>query len=289
MANGIIIKGIGGFYYVKDGLDIVTCKARGIFRNLDTSPVIGDYVEYEKISEGDGRITKLLPRKNCLIRPTVANIELLGIVIAASNPQPDWLLADKLLIQSQRAKIEPILILNKMDECNDAVLAQFESDYRCFKRYPVSAVSGEGIAALSAALKDKICCFAGQSAVGKTSIINMLLPELKMEIGELSKKTQRGRHTTRAASLIPFNGGALLDTPGFSLLESEFLEKSELMSCYPEFATATPCRFSDCSHISEPDCGVKDLLTWNKMSFPRYERYVTMYKENENRRKHLHD
>ncbi|MDO4564342.1 MAG: ribosome small subunit-dependent GTPase A [Clostridia bacterium] len=288
-SEGRIIKGIGGFYYVKDGDKVVTCKAKGAFRNKSLVPMVGDIVRYETFKDELGQITEILPRKNSLIRPMASNIDLLAIVVSASSPSPDWLLLDKLIIAATRAGIKPLPILNKIDDADPTTVEQFLNDYREFESYMVSAVSGEGLDKLRGALSCGISCFAGQSAVGKTSILNALLPGLEHETGELSQRTRRGKHTTRSASLIPFLDGAILDTPGFSLLESELLSLQELLDCYPEFRHAEPCRFSDCSHTGEPDCGVKLLLEAEKLSLHRYQRYVTIYKENENRRKHLYD
>lgn len=287
--QGIIIKGISGFYYVKDGQDIVTCKARGVFRNLGITPLVGDYVKYESSPSGEARIVEILPRKNVLVRPCVANIDMLAIVISASVPEPDWLLADRLIIQCVCASIKPVPVLNKLDECDEKIYRQFDCDYRDFTHLMVSAETGQGLTQLSEVINGHICCFAGQSAVGKTSILNALLPEAEMETGALSKKTERGRHTTRVAQLLPFRDGAILDTPGFSLFDSEYLTQEQLNECYPEFSQAAPCRFSGCTHNSEPSCGVKDLLTCNKMSIERYERYVMISQENEIRRKHRYD
>lgn len=289
MTNGIIIKGISSFYYVKSSEGIFTCKARGLFRKLNITPVAGDRVELEPIGKGEARIVSVLERKNCLVRPCVANIDVLAIVLSASSPAPDWLLADRLLIASQRANITPILVLNKLDEAKSELKDQFYCDYRGFKIFSVSAESGEGMAELEDAIKDKLCCLCGQSAVGKTSIINRLIPWLNLQTGELSQKTERGRHTTRVAELLPFGNGAILDTPGFSLFDTDYLEQAELDACYPEFLNSQGCRFSGCRHIQEPDCGVKQLLLDGRLSEQRYKRYVIISNENELRRRHRYD
>ena len=287
--EGSIIKGVGGFYYVSTASGVITCKARGAFRREGITPVVGDRVRIIPYESGYAQIDAILPRRNLLVRPPVANIDRLLIVLSGHLPEPDWLLADKLIVQASLNQIDPVMVLNKADEAKNAVLEAFEQDYRAFPRLVVSALSGEGMEDLKAAIAGKVCCFAGQSAVGKSSLMNALLPELDLPVGELTRKTDRGKHTTRHAQLWPCFGGALLDTPGFSLYEPESFDEKLLQSCYPEFAEADPCRFPGCMHISEPGCGVKDLLANGRLSPARYERYVQIAKDFTFRRKHQYD
>lgn len=291
MTEGTIIKGIGGFYYVRDAAGIITeCKARGRFRKEGLAPAIGDSVTVSNHGNGFPSIDSIAPRKNLLVRPVVANIDRLLIVLSASAPEPDWLLADKLLIQAQMNAIEPVLVLNKCDEGADAVISQFQSDYAPFAQYLVSARTGEGTEQLEQCLAAGITCFAGQSAVGKSTLINRLIPGFDAKTGDLSRKTERGRHTTRHAELIPYRDGALLDTPGFSLYDCPDAEQDVLDTCYPEFrGYAGNCRFPGCMHISEPGCAVKDMLAHSGMTNARYERYTILAKEIEQRRKHRYD
>lgn len=292
MQQGLLIKGIGGFYYVQtDAGELLTCKARGKFRNIHETPAIGDRVEVDTPKEGYAVVSRILPRKNLLVRPPVANIDQLVIVAAASVPQPDWLLVDKLIVQAYHAKIMPILVLNKLDEQDEATMEIFRADYADhFTVRMVSTVTGAGIAELRALLPSKITCFAGQSAVGKSSLLNSLLPELSLETGTLAKKTDRGRHTTRHAELWPYEGGAVLDTPGFSLYESELLDQHDLDQYYPEFShVSNQCRFPGCRHIAEPDCAVKQLLETGELSKGRYTRYCQISDELAARRKHQYD
>lgn len=290
--QGRIIKGIGGFYDVllSDG-SISTCKARGRFRKEGLTPMVGDTVEIAPQAEGLAAIESILPRKNELLRPPVANIDQLIIVVAASAPKPDWLLVDKLLLQAHLAKIEPLLVLNKLDEQDAEIVKTFEEDYSIpFHTLALSARSGQELNSLKSCLADKISCFAGQSAVGKSSLLNALIPDLHLETGGLAKKTDRGRHTTRHAELWPFYGGAVLDTPGFSLFEMEDISQKLLNQCYPEFGDApTHCRFAGCSHRSEPDCAVKELLKNGRLSQGRYIRYQQLVDEILLRRKHQYD
>ncbi len=287
--EGSIIKGVGGFYYVSTDQGVVTCKAKGAFRREGKTPVVGDRVRITPHDSGYAQIDEILPRRNLLVRPAVANIDRLLIVLSAHLPEPDWLLADKLIVQATLNRIEPVMVLNKVDEAEPTIQEAFERDYRLFPRVVVSALSKEGLKDLEDAISNKVCCFAGQSAVGKSSLMNALLPDLYLPVGELTRKTDRGKHTTRHAQLWPCFGGALLDTPGFSLYEPESFDEELLKGCYPEFAKAAPCRFPGCMHISEPGCGVKELMNEGQLSRTRYERYVQIAKDFTFRRKHQYD
>lgn len=287
---GLLLKGIGSFYEVlTDAGDTVTCKARGAFRREGLIPTVGDRVGIERQRSGFAQLCEILPRRNLSIRPAVANIDQLLIVVSASAPAPDWMLVDRLIVAAMRMQVVPVPVLNKIDTADDAVKESFLREYRAFDTLTVSAVTQEGLDALRERLTGKVSCFAGQSAVGKSSLLNALFPALHLETGRLSEKTERGRHTTRHAELWPYAGGAVLDTPGFSLFETACLEQDELDACYPEFRHAAPCRFSGCMHISEPDCGVKPLLLTGELSRERYERYTEIAKEYQYRRKHRYD
>ena len=289
--QGRIIKGVGGFYSVllKDGT-IVTCKARGRFRNEHLVPMVGDLVEISSPETGFASIDDLLPRKNALQRPPVSNIDQLVIVVSASVPKPDWLLTDKLLLQAHVLGVEPLLLLNKIDAADEAIVTEFEQDYACFRTLLVSSKTGEELEALKNALQGRVSAFAGQSAVGKSSLLNALFPELSLEIGELTRKTERGKHTTRQAELWPLLGGAVLDTPGFSLFELEEISQDVLDAAWPEFnGAAERCRFALCRHSSEPDCAVKALLLNDGLTQARYTRYIALSQEIEQMRKHRYD
>ncbi len=289
--SGLILKGVGSFYEVlTDNNDIKTCKARGLFRKQGLIPTVGDHVLIETQSKGYSLISEILPRKNLLIRPAAANIDRVFLVISASKPEPDYILLDQLIIQAKRSGIYPIPVLNKIDEAERGIPDQFCRMYKYFETVLVSASSGEGTDELRRKMEGYVSCFAGQSAVGKSSLLNSLFPELHLEVGSLSKKTERGRHTTRHAQLVPFAHGAVLDTPGFSLFEQEPLEQSELNACYPEFAFVSySCRYPDCMHDSEPDCSIKELVQNKLFSEERYNRYITIARENQLRRKHRYD
>lgn len=288
--QGLVLKGIGSFYTVlgDDGTEY-TIKARGRFRKEGISPVVGDCVTFDVVEGNDGYMTDILERKNLLIRPSVANIDKLITVISASQPQPDFLMIDKLILRCEQLGIAPVIVLNKCDSLLNDPLSQYRS--AGYQTFMVSALTGEGVAELKTALEGSICCFAGQSAVGKSSLINAIMPQLDLEVGGLSRKTSRGKHTTRSVSLIPFEGGgALLDTPGFSLIDTEPMEAEDLSQLYPEMRRHLHlCRFAGCLHVSEPDCGVKDAVKSGEISKERYERYKLLLEEIKRQRKHRYD
>ncbi len=288
--RGLLIKGVGSFYEVlTESGETVTSKARGAFRREGLVPTVGDHVIVERKEQGYAQLCEILPRRNLMVRPPVANVDQLLIVVSAGVPEPDWLLLDRLIIAAKRMRIVPVPVLNKIDDASGQIAKTFAEEYRAFDTLSVSAVTREGIDRLKDMMRGKVTCLAGQSAVGKSSLLNALIPDLHLETGDLSRKTERGRHTTRHAELWPFEGGAVLDTPGFSMFETDCLEQDELDACYPEFADAAPCRFPGCIHISEPDCGVKPLLASGALSEGRYERYCEIAQEYQYRRKHRYD
>ena len=292
--TGIILNGVGGFYTVlSDGMSFV-CKARGLFRKQNQTPIVGDNVSFSLNADGEtGYLLSIEARKNELIRPMVANIDKLFIVVSASKPAVDLLLVDKLLLCCEKLRIEPVLIINKCDDADAAAIDGIRKEYSLtgYRIYTVSAVTGDGIEALRSELEGSVVCFAGQSAVGKSSLLNALIPGMKLEVGELSRKTERGRHTTRHAELIPIgNGGAVLDTPGFSLLENIECEPEEIKNLYPELRRHVfECRFSGCLHISEPGCAVKEEIVGRDFDSERYNRYVRLVKEAMENRKHKYE
>lgn len=275
--KGIIIKGIGGFYYVKtaDG-SVVECRARGIFRKNGIKPTVGDNVEIENAS-----VVKIYDRRSYLVRPSVANIDNLIIVIAAANPSPDLLLADKLTVAAEVSGINPIICVNKIDLADSS---EIESIYRKagYKVITLSATELVGANELAEMTRGRISAFAGLSGVGKSSILNLLSNE-NAETGEVSR-INRGKHTTRHVELFEIDTDTfILDTPGFSSLALSDIcdiKASELAGCYPEFADcADGCRFKGCSHINEPDCAVKRLVADGKAAESRYESYKELYEQ----------
>lgn len=291
--QGKIVKGISGFYYVhvvESG--IYECKAKGIFRQQKMKPLVGDDVEIDIISEEKktGNVAAILPRKNALIRPAVANVDQALLIFAAASPNPNFNLLDRFLVMMGRQDVPVILCFNKCDLITEEHQQEIESIYEASgcKILFVSAKKELGLKELQEILEGKTTTVAGPSGVGKSSLINLLAPEACMETGEISKKIERGRHTTRHAELIQLKGdGYIMDTPGFSSLYLPEMEKEELQDCYPEFAAFEPyCRFQGCSHISEPDCGVKEALSEGKIHPVRYENYCQLYGELKDRKKY---
>ena len=291
--QGKIVKGISGFYYVhvvESG--IYECKAKGIFRQQKMKPLVGDDVEIDIISEEKktGNVAAILPRKNALIRPAVANVDQALLIFAAASPHPNFNLLDRFLVMMGRQDVPVILCFNKCDLITEEHEQEIASIYEASgcKILFVSAKKELGLKELQEILEGKTTTVAGPSGVGKSSLINLLAPEACMETGEISKKIERGRHTTRHAELIQLKGdGYIMDTPGFSSLYLPEMEKEELQDCYPEFAAFEPyCRFQGCSHISEPDCGVKEALSEGKIHPVRYENYCQLYGELKDRKKY---
>ncbi|MBO4384560.1 MAG: ribosome small subunit-dependent GTPase A [Clostridia bacterium] len=291
--EGRIIKGVGGFYTVlsEDGRRIV-CKARGIFRKEGITPLPGDLVSVSIDQKNSAVISSVKPRKNELIRPSVANVDALLIVISFREPAPDLELVDKLILFCFKQGIEPVLVINKCDGGDDDDCREIVSQYAPAVGYivSVSAVTGFGLDRLKALIADKAVCLAGQSAVGKSSLINALLG-LDLKTGELSAKTERGRHTTRHAEFILApEGGMIADTPGFSMLDPIGIEPEEIPLLYPEFAElSSECRFPGCLHVSEPGCAVKNGLKNGLINEKRYSRYVKTVNEAIETRRHKYD
>lgn len=279
--NGKIIKGIGGFYYVKTDSDIVECRARGLFRNKDVLPYVGDNVEIEISPDGTGYVTSIEKRKNFFIRPPIANVDLLLIIVAMANPSPDLLFLDKMLIQSKMADVEAVICFNKSDLVtpDETDFAKIYTDLG-YKVFTTSTYTGEGICDLKDAISGRVISVCGFSGVGKSSILNAILGNENQEVGEISRKLSRGKHTTREVSLIEYtNGSYLADTPGFSSLSlPEKITKDSLKDYFIEFENyETNCRFSDCVHISPKFCGVCEALDKGLISLSRYNNYKTLY------------
>ncbi len=276
--NGIIIKGIGGFYYVKASHNVYECKARGVFRKEKITPTIGDRVTIEADGE-KGSIVEIVPRTSYLLRPPVANIDTMLIVIAAAEPSPNLTVADKMLVNAEISGIKPAVCINKTDlaESEEIKDAYAKAGYDVIE---VSAEKNEGIDALRSFLKGKSTAFAGLSGVGKSSLLSLITDD-DLETGAVSEKIRRGRHTTRHVELFELaDGGYVMDTPGFSQLEVEGIRAEELWRYFPEMADCDgKCRFRGCAHINEPDCAVKDKLAEGKIAHSRYESYRELYEK----------
>ncbi len=294
MNEGRIIKGVGGLYFVADQGSVYPCRARGLFRLKKLTPMVGDRVAFERpeSEDAEGRITDILPRHNALKRPAVANLDLNVIVIAAGQPQPDLLLVDRLLAQAVEAGLPAALCVNKADQVDADRVKALRRQYRHLPAvYVTSRMQPESLEALREALAGKTVCFCGQSGVGKSTLINAVAPSGSMEVGDISKRTRRGRHTTRHAQLIGLEGGGyVVDTPGFSLLEMDLMEPEHLADCYPDFAPfGQECRFIGCLHDREPGCAVKEAVERGVIDPERYERYRLLLQDMKERWKSRYD
>ena len=282
--EGLLFKGIGGFYYVRCQESVYDCRARGVFRKKGITPLIGDRVTIEPEREpGKATITEILPRKNFLVRPPVSNIDQLFIVASLQDPQPNPLIMDKTIAAAEYHGIEPVLILNKTDLESGGELAEIyrKAGITCIL---ASAQSGEGISEIRAMLRGKISAFTGNSGVGKSSILNRVDSRLGLSTGEISQKLGRGRHTTRHVELYELpDGGLVADTPGFSTLDIErfqVIRKEELPRCFREFIPyLEQCRFTSCSHTVEKGCAVLLAVQEGKIPVSRHESYKAMYQE----------
>lgn len=291
--QGKIVKGIAGFYYVHVAESgIYECKAKGAFRNQKVKPLVGDNVRLEVLDEEQkkGNIEEILPRKNELIRPAVANIDQALVIFAAAKPKPNFNLLDRFLILMQYQKVPAVVCFNKQDMVDAEELQLLKNTYESagYQVIFTSAAKEEGIQAVRDLLKGKTTTVAGPSGVGKSSLINLLSPEAEMETGDISRKIERGKHTTRHSELFALDENTFIcDTPGFSSIYLPDMEKEELGIYFPEIAEYEPfCRFQGCAHIHEPGCGVKEALEEKKISPIRYDNYKLLYEELKDKRRY---
>lgn len=290
--QGKIVKGIAGFYYVHVvGFGIYECRARGIFRKENRKPLVGDNVEIEILDdkEMEGNLVEILPRKNELIRPAVANVDQALVVFAVAKPDPHFNLLDRFLVMMESKEIHTVLCFNKKDIAEESQMEELKRIYEnCGCRVIfTSAFEKQNIEEVKEVLQGKTTVVAGPSGVGKSSLINLLQSGVKMETGEISRKIERGRHTTRHSELIPLSEDSyIMDTPGFSSLYVNDFEKEELKYYFPEFASYNDqCRFHGCDHVHEPGCAVKEAVERGKIHQVRYQDYLEIYEEQKEKEK----
>lgn len=282
MNKGIIVKGIGGFYYVDTGDKIIECKARGNFRTKRITPCVGDRVTITVDETGKGAIDDIFPRTNIFVRPPVSNIDEMIIVNSVVTPSPDLAFTDKMLIICASRSVNVKICFNKFDLDDGSVtsLVRMYTDAG-YDAFPTSTVNGDGIDYIRNSLKGKITAFSGFSGVGKSSLLNSVMDGYVMQTGEVSERLKRGKHTTRHVELIAYSGGYIIDTPGFSMLDfPDNVTKDSLKKYFPEFAKYEPqCRFRDCNHMGGSGvCAVCKAAENNMISASRYNNYKEFYK-----------
>ena len=282
MTEGIILKGIGGFYYVDTADGLIECKARGRFRKTVGKPIVGDRVTLEiQPEDGSGYLLDIAPRKNSLVRPAVANLDLLVAVASAAPPVTDPFLIDKVTAIAVHKGIDALVVINKTD--SDPGDELFDTYCRSgIDALRVSARTGEGIDALRERLRGRVAAFAGNSGVGKSSVLNRIDPQFSAEVGAISDRIGRGKHTTRHVELHPIgNGGYIADTPGFSSFETEQMDlvlAEDLQYAFPEFAPYLgQCRFTGCAHVKEKGCAVRAAVEAGEIALSRHDSYVKLY------------
>ena len=279
--KGTIVKGIAGFYYVKpeNGGDPIQCKARGLFRKDGKKPYVGDHVLFEQEEDQDGFITEILDRTNVFIRPPIANVDCFVIVCAAAKPAPNLQVLDQFLVMVEKEQVEALVVFNKVDCADEDAIERLREIYEgLYPVFFVSAKTGEGVEELKERLRGKQSALAGPSGVGKSTLLNAIIGDERMETGQISAKTGRGKHTTRHAELFSLSegDGMIFDTPGFTSFEILEAEEDQLQFLFPEMAPYVgQCRYDDCRHRKEPDCAVRQALEEGKIHPSRYESYLT--------------
>ena len=281
MREGRIVRQTGGFYYVDCGGEVFSCRARGLFRKEGVTPLVGDLVRMEETEPGCGFVVEILPRRNSLIRPPVANVDLLLLILSIADPAPNLTVVDKLLAIAEYKEIDVSIVVTKSDLADPSGLCRIYRE----AGYPVTALNSlaDSPDAIREMIRGKLCVLAGNTGVGKSTLLNAMEPSLTLRTGETSRKLGRGRHTTRVTELFELAGGMIADTPGFSALETaqfERIRKEELELCFREFEPyRTGCRFTGCSHTKEKGCGVLAAVEREEISLSRHKSYCEMYEE----------
>lgn len=282
MPEGRIIKALSGYYYVLDGPSVWQCRARGLFKKKGITPLVGDWVEYDQESNEEGYIQSIRERSTELIRPPIANVDQAVLVFSLVQPEMSHLLLDKFLVHTESAGLRSIICLSKADLAEQEGTDEIEQLYRRigYDVLVTSKYSDRGIAKLRQMLQGHITVLAGQSGVGKSTLLNALFPGSNLQTGEVSERLRRGKHTTRHVELIAVEGGFVADTPGFSQLDFFDIEPEELSHYYVEMKTYIPdCKFRGCTHLSEPKCAVREALEEGTISPSRYESYKQFIQE----------
>lgn len=287
MPKGQIRKALSGFYYVldEDGKRYIQCRGRGVFRNRQISPLVGDYVDYKADNDLEGTILHVYERKNELVRPPISNVDQALLVFSAKQPDFHPLLLDRFLTAIEYHSIQPIICLTKMDLLKDdekEKITEYIADYEGIGYEVIPTYKGDSTLQerLMPILEGKISVLAGQSGVGKSTLLNTILPSLELKTDDISKALNRGKHTTRHVELIEVNKGLLADTPGFSSFEFDTMEKEELSGCFPEMAErSNRCKFRECLHLNEPKCAIKAALETGEIKDYRYKHYLKFLEE----------
>lgn len=281
--SGIIVKITGGFYYVEVDNQIYECKARGVFRKRGCTPLVGDYVSID-VPDGDGycSIVSVKDRKNSLVRPALANLDVLVIVSSVVEPTVNTYIIDKMICAAIDKEIEPVVVFSKTDlhDCSEYIDIYNKAG---IKTIEYSSVTLKGLDEIKEVLNNKLSAFSGNSGVGKSTLLNALFPHLELKTGEISDKLGRGRHTTRTVELFKCHGGYIADTPGFSTVDLdryEIIRKENLQFCFPEFSDyINDCKFTSCAHLCEKGCAVIAAVDEGIIPKSRHDNYVRMYNE----------
>ena len=291
--TGKIIKGIAGFYYVHNGKDrIYECKAKGVFRNRKIKPLVGDNVEFSVLDQeaGEGNIDVILPRSNALVRPAAANVDQALVVFALTHPAPNLNLLDRFLVMMGIQEVPVIICFNKVDLGDEDLVETYRKIYETagYRVAFISTYEETGLEQVRKILRGKTTVLAGPSGVGKSSLTNCIQPCAAMETGDISRKIERGRHTTRHSELFYVEENTyMMDTPGFSSMFIDCLEPGELKDYFPEFGPyEEECKFLGCVHVGERVCGVKEALKRGELSRSRYDNYILMYEDLKNKRRY---
>ncbi|WP_175638854.1 ribosome small subunit-dependent GTPase A [Metabacillus schmidteae] len=291
MPHGKIVKALSGFYYVKDNEKLIQCRGRGVFRKNKITPLVGDEVEYQAENDLEGYILEVFERKNELVRPPICNVDQAILVFSAVEPDFSPTLLDRFLVLIEANDISPIIVISKVDLIpSDEVRESVESFAKDYQNagYTVlltSTVESTVEKDLLPYLNEHISVFAGQSGVGKSSLLNVLRPDLELKTNDISSHLGRGKHTTRHVELISVGTGFVADTPGFSSLDFTGIEVEDLSYCFPEMRTRSgDCKFRGCTHVKEPKCAVKEAVAEGEIPQYRYDHYLTFVEEIKDRK-----